>query len=83
MTKREEEGRAAQADAGDARVLAGPRRRPSSSAVTLHLFANQKILSHTCTRTRTRNKMVSPERRNRKKVDIKAQKDGRWQSQAV
>lgn len=81
MTKREEEGRAAQADAGDARVLAGPRRRPSSSAVTLHLFANQKILSHT--RTRTRNKTVSPERRNRKKVDIKAQKDGRWQSQAV
>lgn len=77
MTKREEEGRAAQVDAGDACVLTGPRRRPSSSAVTLHLFANQKIRRH------TRNKTVSQERMNRKKVDIKAQKDGRWQSQAV
>lgn len=76
MTKREEEGRAAQVDAGDVRELTGPRRRPSSSAVTLHLFAYQKILSLS-------NKMVSQERLNRKKVDIKAQKDGRWQSQAV
>lgn len=32
--------------------LTGPKRRPSSRAVTLHLFESQKILSHTHVHTR-------------------------------